>query len=145
MISGSTPNADANAVNVLYPNELRLELYTPPYLVNGYARPTFTLTKNSWGYGELVTASAVIPSGNLQNLNAVLITNGLSIVESFYGNRFVTHSVHMGQRMVGLNVGVQLNGRQVILTLQSPPLPEICPPVSIFESFYGDRAGTCSF
>ena len=50
LILGSAPNADANAINVPYPNERRIEAFYPAYLTSGAQRPTFVITQNDWNY-----------------------------------------------------------------------------------------------
>jgi hypothetical protein len=91
LILGSTPNANADELNYKYPNERRIEAFTPAYLLNGLQRPTLFMLTFNWKYGELIGTKVTLASGNINNLRAVLFTNG-----------FVTHSVHMGQRMVEL-------------------------------------------
>ena len=83
LISGSVPNADANAVNVVYPNEKRLEVFVPGYLTSGLARPSYSLQVLDWAYGQNIALTAIVPSGALARIKAVLHTNG-----------FVTHSTH---------------------------------------------------
>ncbi len=83
LISGSVPNADANALNMVYPNEKRLEVFIPSYLTSGLARPTFNIQVLDWAYGQNVPLTATIPSRSLATIKAVLHTNG-----------FVTHSTH---------------------------------------------------
>ena len=116
LISGSTPNADANAVGVKFPNEQRLEVFSPPYLTAGQERPAFSLFYTNWNYQQGVNIVSTIPSGNLQGIKVVLHTNG-----------FVTHSTHQGQRMVELVInGITAQaGNQYVLNVISPPQPEV--------------------
>jgi hypothetical protein len=90
LISGSTPNADANAVGAAYPNEKRVEVFVPAYLTSGLPRPSFTLTNVDWMHQQMITLSAIIPSGNIATVKAVLMTNG-----------FVTHSTHQVSFFLG--------------------------------------------
>ena len=85
LIFGSTPNADANAQNPVYPDEKRIEVYYPPYLLSGLARPVINnLQSTNWAYNQTVQLQVTIPSGNMNTVKAVLLTNG-----------FVTHSLLM--------------------------------------------------
>lgn len=118
LISGSVPNADANALNVVYPNEKRLEVFVPGYLTSGLARPSFSLQVLDWAHGQNIALTATIPSGSLARVKAVLHTNG-----------FVTHSTHQGQRLVELNlVARRIAGTRFSVTVQAPPTAEILPP-----------------
>ena len=97
LVAGSNPNeqpilaADTNSANLAtkFPTEYRVEVYTPPYL-NGSARPTnvvfstLELSPNGQEFDVTFTASG--------NIKVVLIIGG-----------FVTHGLHMGQRMVVLD------------------------------------------
>lgn len=51
LISGSDPqtfNPDGTAI---FPEELRLEVYVPPYLSQGLTQPKFTIQQTDWAYG----------------------------------------------------------------------------------------------
>jgi hypothetical protein len=113
LIAGSNPNEDANAKNQPFPDEKRIEVYHPSYLLSGLAKPVIqTLSTTNWFHNQVIQMSATIPSGNKPT--AVLFTNG-----------FVTHGVHMGQRQVELVVTVVSPGK---FTLRAPPTPQLLPP-----------------
>src|SRR5438132_13100132 len=46
LVSGSDPKTNG------YPEELRLEVYIPPYLNQGLKQPRFTITQTDWTYSE---------------------------------------------------------------------------------------------
>ena len=123
LISGSTPNADANAVGVQYPNEQRLEMFSPPYLTGAQPRPVFSLFNANCDYNTIVNIVSTIPSGIGQAVKVVLHTNG-----------FVTHSTHQGQRMVELviNTITAQAGNQYVINVIAPPRPEVVRNLKIY-------------
>lgn len=101
--------------------EFRVEIYTPPYLSgnNANLRPTeitlstTTLTADS----STFTVSFNSPTGGQ------VPTVGL-----YYGG-FITHNLHMGQRMIMLDtVGWQGGATAQTLTVTMPPNGNIAPP-----------------
>ncbi|KAI8929563.1 glyoxal oxidase N-terminus-domain-containing protein [Entophlyctis helioformis] len=135
LVFGSTPNANANVdpATVPYPNELRIEVYTPPYLANGGYRPVLMggVPLGGVAYMQAMTLNVALPSGAPQQAQIVLMTNG-----------FVTHSTHMGQRRVELSAvwqrvggaGAAAAARQTQQTplynvqVTGPPNAAIVPP-----------------
>ncbi|KAJ3085000.1 hypothetical protein HK102_000408 [Quaeritorhiza haematococci] len=125
LISGSAPYV-FSWVNLPYPTEYRMEVYHPPYLTSGLERPVITQApREEWPiYGEKgITMMARIPSNDPLNVKVNLIIDG-----------FVTHSTHMGQRLVGLEITVMkvLNGaennNEFKITMIAPPNANIAPP-----------------
>lgn len=104
-----------------YVTEFRVEIYTPPYLQgdNANKRPTdmvlstLSLVANSSEFNVTFT----VPSG----------TNGCNVVLHHGG--FVTHSVHMGHRMLQLdNTGFITGATQQSLKVITPPNNNVAPP-----------------
>lgn len=104
-----------------YVTEFRVEIYTPPYLSgdNASRRPTNVamssnvLTANGSTFGIEFTAPI-----NAQRVSIVL----------YYGG-FVTHSLHMGQRMIILdNSGWMDDSTSQSLTVAMPPNSNVAPP-----------------
>ncbi|KAH8814496.1 copper radical oxidase [Flagelloscypha sp. PMI_526] len=73
LVSGSDPQ-DAE-----FGEELRVEVYVPPYLTDGRAQPTFTITNTDWAYGGSYTITV---QGSTANLRVSL----MSAVSSTHGN-----------------------------------------------------------
>ncbi|VDB83101.1 unnamed protein product [Peniophora sp. CBMAI 1063] len=48
LVSGSDPNPDPPFI---FPEELRVEVYIPPYLNQGRTQPTYNITDTDWAYG----------------------------------------------------------------------------------------------
>jgi hypothetical protein len=102
-----------------YVTEFRNEIYTPPYLQGNPVRPTAiqlsskTLTAN----GSKFTIKFNTPA----TAKAVKVT-------LYYGG-FVTHSVHMGHRMLFLdNTGFQAGATAQTITVTMPPNKNVAPP-----------------
>ncbi|KAJ7507358.1 hypothetical protein B0H11DRAFT_201305 [Mycena galericulata] len=108
MIGGSNPNDDVSAQT--YVSEYRVKYLYPPYMTN--TRPTFTGLPTNVRYNAQFTMSVTVPSG-AQSVYCILMDYG-----------FVTHSVHMDQKLVKLVS--ELRGSQ--LTCTGPPSVFIYSP-----------------
>jgi Domain of unknown function (DUF1929) len=90
--------------------ELRLEIYSPPYLFNG-ARPIISPVEPEWKYGDTIDISY---THSTPILWASLIRNGV-----------VTHSFNTDQRLVDLTIVSRgVNNIRVTVTLN----PNLAPP-----------------
>ncbi|MEP6935980.1 MAG: galactose oxidase-like domain-containing protein, partial [Nitrospirota bacterium] len=93
------------------PNEeMRLDVYSPPYLFKG-PRPVITAAPEEWHYGQAVDISSP-QAGDIRW--ASLIKNGVT-----------THSFDTGQRLVDLPIATQGDG-MIRVTLTGAP--NIAPP-----------------
>ena len=124
LIAGSNPvqmpMLEPDAANP-YVTEFRVENYVPPYLQGESAdrRPTNVQLSSTTipADGSIFLCSFTIPP-NTQNMEFVLYHGG-----------FVTHSVHMGARMMQLDVGRWVPGataQNVVIT--APPNNNVAPP-----------------
>lgn len=124
MVTGSNPvempklAADAQDP---YVTDFRVEQYVPPYLQgdNANRRPGDIVmsTHNIKADGTKFVVR-LNPPANAQNVKVVLYHGG-----------FVTHSVHMGHRMLELDVAGWVVGRaQQSLTVSGPPNSNVAPP-----------------
>lgn len=105
MVSGSDPEDNVN------PEEYRVEVFTPPYLLSGLAQPTFTIQNTDWTYGASV--SITVTKGSTANLRVSLL-----------GAESSTHGNSMGQRI--LFPAVSCAG--TTCTITAPPNAHVCPP-----------------
>jgi hypothetical protein len=105
LVSGSDPEDGTN------PQEYRVEVFYPPYLLSGKARPSFTLTNTDWSYGGAYTFSYNKGAGG--TLTATL----LGAVSSTHGNS-------MGARTLMPAVSCTAT----TCTVTAPPTAHICPP-----------------
>jgi hypothetical protein len=110
LISGSDPTGGQPGV---MPEEYRVEVFVPPYLLTGKPRPSFTINNKDWTYSQ---------TGISFTLGA-LPQNG-DIKVSLLGAVSSTHGNSMGART--LIPAFSCNG--VNCLIDAPPGPYICPP-----------------
>jgi hypothetical protein len=136
LISGSDPQDGVN------PQEYRVEVFVPPYLLNGKPRPSFTIEQGQrdWAYGQTFSFTLGGASVNPGGLSVTL----LGAVGSTHGNS-------MGART--LMPAFSCDG--VACTVTAPPNANICPPgwyqfyvldggvpaVGVYVRIGGDPAG----
>lgn len=124
MVTGSNPYnvpvLQANGESI-YITDFRVEIYTPPYLagVNATKRPT-----------EVSLPVKVLPAnGSKFNISFTvpLATKAVTVVLMHGG--YVTHSLHMGARMLVLDATdtVKGNASQKV-TATMPPTNHVAPP-----------------
>jgi len=103
-----------------YVTDFRVERYTPPYLQgdNANKRPTaIVLSTLKPAINKTFTITFTAPQG----AKAVGVT--------LYHGGFVTHSVHMGHRMMQLDTAGFVAGATIqTLTVTMPPNSNVCPP-----------------
>lgn len=103
-----------------YITEFRVERFTPPYLTGASAgrRPTITgIPTNIRADGSQFTISITVPTG-AQAVKVAL----------YYGG-YITHSVHMGHRMLFLDTTGWVGGRtQQTLTVNGAPNRNVAQP-----------------
>ncbi|KAH6634407.1 glyoxal oxidase-like protein [Chaetomium sp. MPI-SDFR-AT-0129] len=107
LISGSDPQDGVN------PEEYRVEVFLPPYLLNGKPRPTFTITNKDWSYGQTNIAFTL---GAAARNGAISVTL-LAAVSSTHGNS-------MGARTLMPKVSCTGTACKV----DAPPSANIAPP-----------------
>lgn len=106
LVSGSDPQDEVN------PQEYRVETFTPPYLLSGDPRPTFTVSNKDWDYSQDVTFSI-----------GSAARNG-DITASLLGSVSSTHGNSMGARTIF--PAVSCTGTSCTVT--APPDAHVCPP-----------------
>lgn len=107
MISGSDPQTPG------FDEEMRVEVYVPPYLTAGRRQPTFTITNKDWAYGASVTFNVQLFQGATSALRVSLLAAASS-----------THGNLMGARTIF--PAVSCNGNTCTVT--APPNSSISPP-----------------
>ncbi|KAJ4401386.1 hypothetical protein N0V91_007935 [Didymella pomorum] len=113
LVTGSDPQddrVDANGVQ-LHPQEYRYEVYIPPYLASGAARPAFTLQNNDWTNGAGYEFTVTAGSANIR--------------VSLLGSEASTHGNSMGARILEPAVNC---GSFPVCTVTAPPGPYVAPP-----------------
>jgi hypothetical protein len=111
LVSGSDPSGDYSDPVDSFPEEYRVEVFTPPYLLSGLPQPTFSVSSTDWDYAENVTIS--VTSGSTANLRV-----------SMLGAVVSTHGNNMGQRT--LFPTVTCTDQTCVFT--APPNAHVCPP-----------------
>ncbi|KAH9909039.1 putative glyoxal oxidase [Xylariomycetidae sp. FL2044] len=111
LITGSDPQ-DPD-----YPEELRVEVFTPPYLYSSRPRPSFNVSRRDWAYGDTVpfTLGAPPPAG------AALRVSLLGAVSSTHGNSF-------GARTIFPAFSCSSQGGGVNCVVTAPPNNHVAPP-----------------
>ncbi|KAJ4337389.1 hypothetical protein N0V87_004712 [Didymella glomerata] len=113
LVTGSDPQddrVDANGVQ-LHPQEYRYEVYIPPYLASGAARPAFTLQNNDWTNGAEYQFTVTAGSANIR--------------VSLLGSEASTHGNSMGARILEPTINC---GSFPACTVTAPPGPYVAPP-----------------
>ncbi|KAL9604640.1 MAG: hypothetical protein Q9219_000360 [cf. Caloplaca sp. 3 TL-2023] len=105
LISGSDPQDGKN------PEEYRVEVFEPPYVLSGLPRPSYTITNKDWVYGDQITIT--VTAGNTADMRASL----MGAVSSTHGNS-------MGQRTIFPAISCAGN----TCTITAPPDNKVCPP-----------------
>jgi hypothetical protein len=113
LVSRSNPTGQLNHVPpqdiIGFPEEFRVEVFTPPYHLSCLSRATFALVNTDWEYGEEIGFTLTI--GSTANLRVSL----LGAVASTHGNS-------MGQRTISPEVSCMGTACTVV------PNAHVCPP-----------------
>ena len=104
LVSGSDPE------DTDFPQEYRIEVFSPPYLLTGGSRPTFTLGAQDWAYNAQI--SFTVTSGNAATIQVSLL-----------GAESSTHGNSMGQRTIFPEFSCRGNQCTVV----APPNAHVCP------------------
>lgn len=121
LISGSNPVEQPmlkpDAKNP-YITEFRNEIYTPPYLQGNPTRPT----------NVQLSTKSLKPNGSTFTIKFTAPANAKAVKVNLYYGGFVTHSVHMGHRMLWLsNTGFKAGQTAQTITVTMPPNKSVAP------------------
>ncbi|KAK2832020.1 hypothetical protein FQN49_006935 [Arthroderma sp. PD_2] len=105
MVSGSDPQ------DPRFPQEYRVEVFLPPYLLSGAARPTFTVANTDWAYGGKYQIK--ITSGGMANIKVSL----MGMVSSTHGNSMGSRTIFPAMTCSGTTC-----------TVTAPPDSHTSPP-----------------
>ena len=67
LVSGSDPQTPG------FPEEMRIEVYIPPYLNQGFKQPTFTIATTDWAYGGQYTITVTLFQGTTAGMRISLL------------------------------------------------------------------------
>jgi hypothetical protein len=107
LISGSDPETPG------LPEELRLEVYIPPYLNQGFTQPVVTMPERDWAYGQQYQITVQLFQGTTSTMKVSLI-----------GATSSTHGNAMGGRT--LFPAFSCSGNSCTVT--APPNAFVSPP-----------------
>jgi hypothetical protein len=105
LVSGSDPDTTG------LPEELRIEVYIPPYLSQGLTQPVVTVPNTDWAYGGQYQIDVQLFQGQAMRVSLV------AAVSSTHGNV-------MGARVIFPAFSCQGN----VCTVTAPPNAEVSPP-----------------
>ncbi|KAI1640310.1 hypothetical protein F4809DRAFT_591116 [Biscogniauxia mediterranea] len=107
LVTGSDPQDGK------HPEEIRVEVFTPPYLLSGRPRPSFAVQDRDWAYGDAVafTLGAAPPAG------AQVRVSLLGAVSSTHGNSMGARTLFPAVACAG-----------AACTVTAPPRAHVCPP-----------------
>ncbi|KAF7327564.1 Copper radical oxidase [Mycena kentingensis (nom. inval.)] len=113
LVSGSDPEDKIN------PEELRVEVYIPPYLDNAFVQPSFTISNTDWAYGSEHSVTVTVHQGTAATIRASLI----AATSSTHGNTF-------GARVIFPKITCKGNagGAGNVCVITAPPNANISPP-----------------
>jgi len=112
LVTGSDPTGDYTQPAGEFPEEYRVEVFSPPYLFAG-TRPSFSITNTDWAYSGTTSTATFTVTGS---------TAGLKV--SLLGAVVSTHGNSMGQRTLFPLVVCTGQG----CTVTAPSTAHICPP-----------------
>jgi len=108
LVTGSDPE------DPRYPQEYRVEVFYPPYLLSGLTKPNFTLnTGNDFPYASTFSITVHLPHGTTSTMRISL----MAAVSSTHGNSFGARTLFPSFTCVGNTC-----------TVQTPPNGHVSPP-----------------
>ncbi|KAI0033597.1 hypothetical protein K488DRAFT_84794 [Vararia minispora EC-137] len=113
LITGSDPQTNNPDGTPKFPEELRVEVYIPPYLTSGLTQPTYTITETDWVYGGQYQIQVRLSQGTTSTMRISLIAATSS-----------THGNAMGIRTIFPEFSCSGN----ICTITAPPNSFVSPP-----------------
>ena len=91
LVSGSDPQTYYPNGSYVYPEELRLEVYIPPYLSQGLKQPQFTITQTDWAYSGQYSITVTLFQGTTSNMRISLLAGtfiGIRVKAALFTNAF---------------------------------------------------------
>ena len=105
LISGSDPQTPG------LPEELRIEVYIPPYLSQGLTQPVVTVTNTDWAYGGQYQITVKLSQGQTMRVSLVAASSS-------------THGNVMG----GRTIFPAFSCKGDVCTVTAPPNAQVSPP-----------------
>jgi hypothetical protein len=73
LVSGSDPQTYYPNGSFVYPEEMRIEVYVPPYLSQGLQQPEFTITETDWDLGGQYSITVNLFQGTTSGMRISLV------------------------------------------------------------------------
>lgn len=73
LVSGSDPQTYYPNGSFVYPEEMRIEVYIPPYLNQGFRQPEFTITETDWALGGQYSITVTLFQGTTSGMRVSLV------------------------------------------------------------------------
>ncbi|KAG9131439.1 hypothetical protein Leryth_021109 [Lithospermum erythrorhizon] len=129
IVGGSNPHVRYNFTGVMYPTDLSLEEFKPPYMdsVYDHLRPSILsieglAVSNVASYGQKFSINFMLPFGQSMD-------QGGEVRIAMMAPSFTTHSFAMNQRLLELEIiDVQLIVLAMKVTVYAPPTVNLAPP-----------------
>ena len=112
LVSGSDPNQ--NNPTPKFPEELRIEVYIPPYLAEGLTQPVVTIPNADWAYGGQYQINVQLFQGQASGMRVSLVAATSS-----------THGNTMGARTIFPAFSCSASN---VCTVTAPPNAQVSPP-----------------
>ncbi|KAH9027112.1 copper radical oxidase [Lactarius pseudohatsudake] len=114
LVSGSDPNPYDAPETRKFPEELRIEVYIPPYLNEGLAQPVVTIPNTDWAYGRKYRINVQLFQGQTSGMRVSLV----AATSSTHGNAMGGRTIFPAFSCSGNNV----------CTVTVPPNSKVSPP-----------------
>ncbi|KAI9453093.1 copper radical oxidase [Lactarius psammicola] len=114
LVSGSDPNPYDPPESRKFPEELRIEVYIPPYLSSGLTQPVVTIPNTDWSYGKRYQIKVQLYQGQTSGMRVSLV----AATSSTHGNAMGGRTIFPAFSCSGNNV----------CTVTAPPNARVSPP-----------------
>ncbi|KAH9020918.1 copper radical oxidase [Lactarius hengduanensis] len=114
LVSGSDPNGFDPPKTPKFPEELRIEVYIPPYLNEGLAQPVVTIPNTDWAYGGQYQINVQLFQGQTSGMRVSLV----AATSSTHGNAMGGRTIFPAFSCSGNNVCI----------VTAPPNARVSPP-----------------
>ncbi|ERN10751.1 aldehyde oxidase GLOX [Amborella trichopoda] len=130
LVGGSNPNRGYNFSGVLFPTELSLEFFSPPYIKLKWSRPKITSLKpgRTMSYTQHFYINFYSRKQSTKGVDEILVT--------MVAPSFTTHSVSMNQRLLVLRVMGLEGGHDGAYRVECvPPVSAVLAPPGYYLLF----------
>ncbi|KAF4634016.1 hypothetical protein G7Y89_g4110 [Cudoniella acicularis] len=124
LVSGSDPE------DLRFPQEYRVEVWVPPYLLTGNTQPTFTTSTKDIGYGDSWTVNVQLFQGTTDTMRVSLLAAVSSTHGNSMGQRTIFPAFSCGGASTGptFSNGTAAAGNGTTCTIEAPPNANVSPP-----------------